>query len=80
MNVTWLKDNKPLEDPLADRLTIKEGANNSFKMQLIHCIESDSGTYTAKVSNGFEHSTCTAVLVVEKCELLSEIKLCDIIY
>ncbi|KAG5678438.1 hypothetical protein PVAND_008111 [Polypedilum vanderplanki] len=66
VNVIWLKDNKPLEDPLADRMTFKEGPSNTYQMQLIHCRESDSGIYIAKVSNGFEHATCTAQLIVEK--------------
>lgn len=67
VNVVWLKDNKPLEDPLADRMTFKEGASNTYTMTLIHCRESDSGIYIAKVTNGFEHATCTAQLIVEKC-------------
>lgn len=70
VNVTWLKDNKPLEDPLADRLKYIEGANNTYKMEIIHCRESDSGTYIAKTSNGFENATCTAQLIVEKCKFI----------
>ena len=72
INVAWLKDNKPLEDPLADRLKFVEGANNSYKMEIIHCRESDSGTYIAKASNGFENATCTAQLIVEKCKRTKE--------
>lgn len=63
-----MKDNKPLEDPLADRMKFIEGANNTYKMELIHCRESDTGIYIAKATNGFEHSTCTAQLIVEKCK------------
>ncbi|KAL7050000.1 hypothetical protein ACKWTF_003934 [Chironomus riparius] len=66
VNVVWLKDNKPLEDPLQDRMTFKEGDHNAYTMQLIHCRESDSGIYIAKATNGFEHATCTAQLIVEK--------------
>lgn len=62
-----MKDNKPLEDPLADRMKFTEGANNSYKMELIHCRESDSGTYIARATNGFENATCTAQLIVEQC-------------
>jgi hypothetical protein len=72
VNVTWMKDNKPLEDPLADRLKFTEGANNSYKLELIHCRESDSGTYIARATNGFENATCTAQLIVEKCKSVQE--------
>lgn len=68
VNVVWLKDNKPLEDPLADRMKFVEGANNSYTMEIVHCHESDSGTYIAKATNGFENATCTAQLIVQKCE------------
>jgi Immunoglobulin I-set domain len=68
VNVTWMKDNKPLEDPLQDRLKFVEGANNSYLLELTHCRESDSGTYTARATNGFENATCTAQLIVEKCK------------
>lgn len=61
-----MKDNKPLSDPLADRLNFAEGANNSYRLEIIHCRESDSGTYTARATNGFENATCTAQLIVEK--------------
>jgi hypothetical protein len=63
-----MKDNKPLTDPLADRLKFTEGASNSYRMELIHCQETDSGTYTARATNGFENATCTAQLIVEKCK------------
>lgn len=63
-----MKDNKPLEDPLADRINFTEGAHNSYKMVLTHCTESDSGTYIARATNGFENATCTAHLIVEKCK------------
>lgn len=68
VNVTWMKDNKPLSDPLADRMKFTEGANNSYKMELSHCTESDSGTYIARATNGFENATCTAHLVVIACK------------
>lgn len=63
-----MKDNKVLEDPLQDRLSFTEGANNTYKMQLVHCSESDSGTYIARATNGFENATCTAHLIVETCK------------
>lgn len=70
VNVTWMKDNKPLDDPLADRLAFKELGNNSYLLEIQHCRESDSGTYTARATNGFENATCTAQLIVEKCKKL----------
>lgn len=52
---------------MADRMKFIEGANNSYKMEIVHCHESDTGTYIAKATNGFENATCTAQLIVEKC-------------
>lgn len=74
VNVTWMKDNKPLEDPLADRMKFSEGANNTYKMELVHCHESDTGTYIARATNGFENSTCTAHLIVEKCKKIEVLR------
>lgn len=68
VNVTWMKDNKPLEDTLMDRMKFSEGNNNSYKLELAHCREDDSGTYIARATNGFENATCTAHLIVEKCK------------
>lgn len=75
-----MKDNKPLEDPLADRMRFTEGANNTYKMELVHCHESDSGTYIARATNGFENATCTAQLIVEKCKKrLNDVLLCKVL-
>ena len=79
-NVVWLKDNKPLEDPLQDRMTFKEGEHNTYTMTLIHCRESDSGIYIAKATNGFEHATCTAQLIVEKCKICVNIYIQELIF
>lgn len=68
VNVTWMKDNKPLSDPLQDRMKFTEGASNSFRMELVNCTETDTGTYIARATNGFENATCTAHLIVEKCK------------
>lgn len=48
--VQWLKDNKPLDDVLADRILIKEEANNIYSLELLRCVQSDTGLYTAKGS------------------------------
>lgn len=60
----WLKDNKPMEDKLADRVNITS-TDTSFKLQIRNVIESDSGIYTACAANGDGKTTCTAQLVVE---------------
>lgn len=67
-SIQWLKDNKPLDDRLADRIVTTEKEDNSYRLELKHCSESDSGTYTARATNGNENSTCTAQLIVEKCK------------
>ncbi|XP_044021287.1 obscurin isoform X7 [Aphidius gifuensis] len=61
----WLKDNKPLEDKLADRIKITS-TENTFKLQILNVLESDSGIYTARAANGDGKATCTAQLIVEK--------------
>ncbi|XP_053962910.1 obscurin isoform X2 [Anastrepha ludens] len=62
--VTWLKDNKPLEDKLADRVIQTEATMNSYRLDIKNCSESDSGTYTAKATSGIESTTCSAQLAV----------------
>ncbi|XP_059609271.1 obscurin isoform X5 [Phlebotomus argentipes] len=65
-SVTWLKDNKPLDDRLADRIKKGELANNTYKLELQHCSEDDSGLYTARANNGADSATCSAQLIVQK--------------
>ncbi|KAG7203298.1 hypothetical protein KM043_010391 [Ampulex compressa] len=67
----WLKDNKPLEDKLADRVTATE-TDSSFKLEIQNVHESDSGIYIARAMNGDGEATCTAQLVVQ--ELTAEEK------
>ncbi|XP_046810938.1 obscurin isoform X2 [Lucilia cuprina] len=62
--VIWLKDNKPLDDVLADRITQTEAAMNSYRLDIKNCSERDTGAYTAKATTGAEVTTCTAQLVV----------------
>jgi hypothetical protein len=63
----WLKDNKPMDDKLADRVkTISDG--KSFKLQIENVLESDSGIYIARAANGDGQATCTAQLIVQECE------------
>jgi len=35
--VTWLKDNKPLEDRLADRITQTAAPMNSYRLDIKNC-------------------------------------------
>ncbi|XP_063238451.1 obscurin isoform X6 [Bacillus rossius redtenbacheri] len=65
-SVTWLKGNKPLNDRLADRVIASSTDNSSFRLEIQHCLESDSGTYTARAANPAGTSTCTAQLVVQE--------------
>lgn len=36
-NITWLKDNKPLDDRLADRISTEELPGNYFTLEIKHC-------------------------------------------
>ncbi|XP_043255290.1 obscurin-like isoform X3 [Colletes gigas] len=63
--VQWLKDNKPLEDRLADRVTAS-AVGKTFKLTLQNVLESDSGIYIARAMNSDGQSTCTAQLIVQQ--------------
>lgn len=65
--LTWLKDNKPLSDRLMDRVT-KSNVDNTFKLEIQNLIEADTGMYTAHATRADGSSTCTAHLLVQKCE------------
>lgn len=69
-NVTWLKDNKPLDDRLADRVQPSEKGNNTYRLDIKHCSETDSGIYVAKATNGNETSSSSAQLIVQECKVL----------
>ncbi|XP_011305282.1 muscle M-line assembly protein unc-89 isoform X2 [Fopius arisanus] len=60
----WLKDNKPLDDKLADRINIIS-TDNVFKLKILNVMESDTGIYTARAANGDCNASCTAQLIVE---------------
>ncbi|KAK0094450.1 hypothetical protein PV326_010858, partial [Microctonus aethiopoides] len=60
----WFKDNKPLNDKLADRVNITS-TDKSYKLEIKNVLESDSGIYTARAANGDGNATCTAQLIVE---------------
>lgn len=61
----WLKDNKPMEDKLADRVTATL-ADNVCRLEIQNVHESDSGIYIARALNANGEATCTAQLVVHK--------------
>ncbi|XP_026827528.1 obscurin isoform X4 [Ooceraea biroi] len=61
----WLKDNKPMEDKLADRVTTTL-ENNMCKLEIQNVHESDSGIYIARALNANGEATCTAQLVVQQ--------------
>ncbi|XP_058062873.1 obscurin [Anopheles bellator] len=61
----WLKDNKPMDDRLADRVITRETDDLSYTLEVQHCREEDSGIYTARAINGTESASCTAQLIVE---------------
>ncbi|XP_020711861.2 obscurin isoform X6 [Athalia rosae] len=62
----WLKDNKPLDDKLADRVKIRTINNRTFKLEIQNALESDSGIYTARAVNGDGTASCTAQLIVQE--------------
>ncbi|XP_026738493.1 obscurin isoform X2 [Trichoplusia ni] len=66
VKVTWLKDNKPLTDRLMDRCSISYENDGSFKLELKHCREDDTGVYTAIAENQKGNAHCTAQLVVQE--------------
>jgi len=64
VTATWLRDNKPLDDAMADRVKISS-KGNQFTLVLMSCRPEDSGQYTCRVTaNGGETATCSANLEV----------------
>ncbi|XP_026836119.1 obscurin isoform X2 [Drosophila erecta] len=62
--VTWLKDNKPLEDRLADRITQTAAPMNSYRLDIKNCSDTDAGTYTIRAQSASETTTVSAQLAV----------------
>ena len=65
--LTWLKDNKPLDDKLADRVT-KTVKDNKFRLEILNVHEQDTGLYTACATNANGSSSCTAHMEVQRCK------------
>ncbi|XP_070156195.1 obscurin isoform X7 [Polyergus mexicanus] len=61
----WLKDNKPMEDKLADRVNTTM-SDTTCKLEIQNVHESDSGIYIARALNANGEATCTAQLVVQQ--------------
>ena len=66
LSATWLKDNKPLDDKLADRVKIV-AKENHFTLELQNASPADSGQYTVRLSgNDGQNVACSAHLEVHK--------------
>lgn len=63
-NVTWLRNNRPLDDRFADRVQMSE-SGKTHKLVIMNCRPEDSGQYTARASNGEGNVSCSAPLVVQ---------------
>uniref|UniRef100_A0A1B6FN80 Obscurin n=1 Tax=Cuerna arida TaxID=1464854 RepID=A0A1B6FN80_9HEMI len=70
--VIWLKDNKPLEDKLADRIRAVTKDDTKHRLEIKGCHESDTASYTARAEANGGVASCTAHLLVE--ELLKQEK------
>lgn len=66
----WLKDNKPLEDKWADRITAVS-SDTKHRLEIKGAHENDTGLYTARAEDNRGVSSCTARLLVEHCECCS---------
>ncbi|CAG0879560.1 unnamed protein product [Cyprideis torosa] len=65
-SVTWLRNNHPFEDRLADRVVIRED-KNMFSLIIKNCHEEDSGLITARATNASGIcSISTAQLIVDE--------------
>ncbi|XP_030557678.1 obscurin isoform X1 [Drosophila novamexicana] len=62
--VTWLKDNKTLDDRLADRIVQTSAPMNSYRLDIKNCSENDAGTYTVRAQSGSDTTSVTAQLAV----------------
>ncbi|XP_046395304.1 obscurin isoform X3 [Ischnura elegans] len=64
-SVTWLKDNRNLDDKLADRIKMIN-KDRKHSLEIMHCRESDTGLYTALASNDNGVNSSTAQLIVQE--------------
>ena len=62
--MTWLRNNRPLDDRFADRVQMSE-SGKTHKLIIMNCRPDDSGQYTARAANSEGATSCSAPLVVE---------------
>ena len=66
LTATWMKDNKPIGDDMADRVKIT-AKDNVFTLAVSSVKVEDKGQYTCRVTNaGGEVATCSAQLEVHQ--------------
>ena len=66
LTATWMKDNKPIGDAMADRVKIT-AKDNVFTLELSSVKVEDKGQYTCRVTNaGGDVATCSAQLEVHQ--------------
>lgn len=71
LTATWMKDNKPIGDAMADRVKIV-AKDNVFTLTIASVKDEDKGQYTCRVTkdNG-EVATCSAQLEVHQCKKIN---------
>ena len=66
LTATWMKDNKPIGDAMADRVKIT-AKDNVFTLEVSSVKVEDKGQYTCRVTNaGGDVATCSAQLEVHQ--------------
>ena len=65
LQLTWLHNNRPLDDRFADRIQVLE-QGKTRKLVVMNCRPDDGGLYSAMAVNDQGSTTCSASLVVEK--------------
>ena len=66
LTATWMKDNKPIGDAMADRVKIT-AKDNVFTLEVSSVEVADKGQYPCRVTNaGGEVATCSAQLEVHQ--------------
>ena len=69
------RDNKPLDDKLADKVKVTS-KGNTFTLTVQSCTPAESGQYTCRVTaQGGESATCSANLEVHNCKYCYEASL-----
>ena len=69
--VTWLRDNKPLDDAMAERVMISSDGNK-HTLKLLNCAKTDSGLYCARAASDGGIAVCSAQLEVDEGKLKAD--------